>query len=118
MARKKELRKPYALSQEYVVDSDSEGLPEIDYRGQLGHSNGDRGGPSPKKQKNDKTTSSRSGTEAGNPGSAVNGDDDGSVASSSSAEGKSAKEMSDHAGKTQAPPKPQKKKSASMYGLN
>lgn len=124
MARKKGSGKSSALSEEYVVDSDSNGLAEAGSNVQRTSSSGVGGLPANKKQKSDRTTSNRSAaqTESLTSDSHVNGEDDPKEVPSSSPEGSSHEKEFENGGTAEATQKLQKKKAqkkkmASMYDL-
>jgi hypothetical protein len=117
MARKRDLGKSSALSQEYVIDSDSDGLLEPGSSVQQKSSNEHGKISSKKKQKRDRTAALKSAasTESHANDSTVSSEGDGTEASSSSSEGCSDQKWSAQGGNVQAVQKSRKKKTASMY---
>ena len=124
MARKKDSRKSSALSEEYIVDSDSDGPAEADSSNQPISSNGFTASAARKKQKSQKTATSRliALTDSPRSDSSVDGEDEVMEVASSSSRGSSHGEEAESGPTTEATPKVQKKKppkvnGASVYGF-
>jgi hypothetical protein len=122
MARKKDSGKSSALSEEYIVDSDSNGPAEADPSAQKTSSNGVAAGPARKRQKSEKNASSKliALTESPRSDSSVTGEDNVMEVSSSSSKESSREGEVESGGTTEATQKVQKKKPskqnrASMY---
>jgi hypothetical protein len=88
MVKKKDLGKPSVLSEEYVIDSDSEGTEEADTPLKKSSVSGAKGSPLKRKQKKDRSTSSDPTSEADGVSShgSSNDEDGGIEVSSSSSE--------------------------------
>jgi hypothetical protein len=117
MARKTDLGKSSALSQEYVIDSDSDGLLEAGSSVKPNSSKGHGKASSKKKQRRDETAAPESvaSTESHASDGTVNGEGDGTEASSSSSERVSDEKKSEQGGNVDAMQKSGKKKTPSMY---
>jgi hypothetical protein len=117
MARKKDLGKSSALSQEYVIDSDNDGLLEAGSSVQPSSSNVHGKTSSKKKQREHKIAALESvvSTESHASDGTVNGEGDGTEASSSSSEGASDEKKSEQGGNVEAMQKSGTKKTACMY---
>jgi hypothetical protein len=117
MARKKDVGNSSALSQEYVIDSDNDGLLEAGSSVQPNSSNVHGKTSSKKKQRRDKTAALESvaSTESHASDGTVNGEGDGTEASSSSSGGASDEEKSEQGGNVEAMQKSGKKRTPCMY---
>lgn len=117
MARKKDFGKPSALSDEYVIDSDSDGIAQPDSTNSKKSSNRIGIGPSQKKQKSQGTPSSKSSVPAQRSRSEnlANDENNGVGASSSSSEEGSVEAGSDREGVAPVKQKLQKKRAATVY---
>jgi hypothetical protein len=118
MARKKGLGKSSALSEEYIIDSDSDGPVEANSSNQTIPSNA-------VEQRNEKTASSKliTRTESPRGDSSVDGEDDVNEVSSSSSGESSHGEEAESGPTTGATPQVQRKKppkvnGASVYGFS
>ncbi len=117
MARKKGSGKPSALSDEYVIDSDSDGLAQPDSASSKKPSNGIGSRPSQKKQKNHGTLSSKSPVSGRSSESEnhLNDEKNGDGTPSSSSKATSIETVSNREGVAQVKQKLQKKRAASAY---
>jgi hypothetical protein len=120
MARKKDSRKSSALSEEYIVDSDSDGPAEADSSNQTISNNAVAASATRKKQKSEKITSSRliALTESPRSDGSVDGEDDVMEVSSSSSGGSAHGEESESGPNAEATPKVQKKKPPKVNGTS
>jgi hypothetical protein len=120
MARKKDSRKSSALSEEYIVDSDSDGPAEADSSNQTISNNAVAASATRKKQKSEKITSSRliALTESPRSDGSVDGEDDVMEVFSSSSGGSSHGEESESETNAEATPNLQKKKPPKVNGTS
>lgn len=118
MPRKKDSGKPLLLSEEYVIDSDSDGLPQPESISFKNSSNEIGSKPSQKKQKSQGTPSSKSTVPAQSSGSGgrMNDKNNGVETSSSSSKAGPVETESDREA-APAKQKPQKKRAASVYDV-
>ncbi|ERF74110.1 hypothetical protein EPUS_06379 [Endocarpon pusillum Z07020] len=116
MPRKKDSGKPLVLSEEYVIDSDSDGLAQPESVNSKNSSNEIGSKPSQKKQKSQGTPSSKSTVPAQRSGSESPANDgkNGVETSSSSSKAGSIETESDREGAAPAKQKLQKKRAASL----
>ena len=119
MAKKKNSQRSSALSQKYVIDSDSDGLGETHSSVLRDISNGAGSRPTKEKQKKDRTASSKSVTRAESfeSESPVNGVNDAPKEPSSSSEGSPSEEQSENARDVHALQRLKRKEMGSRYGF-
>ena len=119
MARKKNSVKPLALSEEYVIDSDSDGLTQPDSINSKNSSNETGSRHSQKKQKSQGTPSSKSAVPAQSSGSEspMNEENNDVETPSSSSKAGSIETESDREGAAPAKQKLHKRRAASVYDV-
>jgi hypothetical protein len=119
MARKKDSGKSTALSQEYIIDSDSGGITEAGPSTQKGSSDRNKDSDLKKKQKRVRSASSESASQSDSSATngPTNGENDFRKATSSPSEISSNEQGSETEVHPKAMGKRQEKKIAPLYGL-
>ena len=117
MARKKSSGKSTALSQEYIIDSDSDASADAPSSVEKGGNPSNQSSPQSKKQKKDRILSKRNISQVENIDSdgIIGSEKETTTASPSPSESSSDEGLPENGGKSRAIQLPQKRKTASRY---